>query len=270
MRSTVLLFTDIKETLDMLTDEQAGQIFKAIIDYQTGNEVALDGLLNVIFAQIKRQIDYNNEKYDNDRKKRSEAGKKGMQNRWHKDNTDNNVITKDNNLTDDITNDNGVINVKENDNKHNITVTDTDTDTDINNIYIVGKPRLDTPKTKKDDQNEKDIQAIVDYLNEKTQSKYSAKTNETRKSITARLKDGYTVDDFKAVIDSKVKEWFNDADMRKYLRPSTLFRPSNFESYLNEANRPAVKSKNQFNNFEQNQYDYEELERRLTANVKSG
>lgn len=226
MRSTVLLFTDIKETLDMLTDEQAGQIFKAIIDYQTGNEVALDGLLNVIFAQIKRQIDYNNEKYDNDRKKRSEAGKKGMQNRWHKDNTDNNVITKDNNLTDDITNDNGVINVKENDNKHNITVTDTDTVTKTNKD---NKGRF-TPPT---------LEEVQAYCNERG-----------NKVDPARFIDFYESKGW-MIGKNKMKDW--KASVRTW------------EMRNKQETKP-----NAFTEYQQNQYDYDELERRLTANVKSG
>lgn len=51
--------------------------------------------------------------------------------------------------------------------------------------------------------------------------------------VKARLKDSYTLEDFKAVIDKKCSEWVN-SDMEKYLRPSTLFNASKFESYLNQ------------------------------------
>ena len=255
MRSTVLLFTDIKETLDMLTDEQAGQIFKAIIDYQTGNEVALDGLLNVIFAQIKRQIDYNNEKYDNDRKKRSEAGKKGMQNRWHKDNTDNNVITKDNNLTDAITNDNGVINVKENDNKHNITVTDTDTVTVTDVTNVTNNNKIRSPA-------EPNITAeVVDYLNQKLGTRYKADTEKTRRLIRARIREGATLEDFRKVIDKKVKEW-RGTKLEPYLRPETLFG-TKFEGYLNQGAAGTRTGNGSFTDFEQRNYDFDALEKAL-------
>ena len=49
------------------------------------------------------------------------------------------------------------------------------------------------------------------------------------------IKDGYSFDDFVKVIDCKVSDWKDNPDMNKYLRPSTLFRPGNFENYLNES-----------------------------------
>ena len=49
------------------------------------------------------------------------------------------------------------------------------------------------------------------------------------------MKEGYVIEDFKKVIDSKSKEWLN-TDFEKYLRPATLFG-TKFENYLNEANK---------------------------------
>ena len=126
MRETLLLYTSIKEPIDELTDEQAGKLFKALLSYQTDNEIELEGLLKVVFLQIKQQIDYNNDKFDETSKKRSEAGKKGMKNRWNKNNNDNNVITNDNNVNDVITDDNKN-NLYDNDND-NDNVNDNDND----------------------------------------------------------------------------------------------------------------------------------------------
>lgn len=53
----------------------------------------------------------------------------------------------------------------------------------------------------------------------------------------ARLKEGFTVDEFKLVIDKKCSDWLNNRDMAQYLRPETLFGPK-FESYLNAKVRP--------------------------------
>jgi uncharacterized phage protein (TIGR02220 family) len=78
-------------------------------------------------------------------------------------------------------------------------------------------------------------QTIIGYLNEKLgNGKYSWKTNSTQKLINGRLDDGYTVDDFKRVIDVKANDWLNDAKWRQYLRPQTLFTPGHFENYLNQ------------------------------------
>lgn len=77
------------------------------------------------------------------------------------------------------------------------------------------------------------VKTIVDYLNEKTDSHYKATTPKTKQLVQARLKEGFSVDDFKTVIDKKTATWLNDNKMNKYLRPLTLFG-TKFEDYLNE------------------------------------
>lgn len=81
---------------------------------------------------------------------------------------------------------------------------------------------------------------IIDYLNSKTGKKYRATTKATQRLINARLKEGFVLDDFKRVIDTKVDAWQNDLKMQEFLRPETLFGPK-FESYLNSA--PQTKRK---------------------------
>lgn len=73
---------------------------------------------------------------------------------------------------------------------------------------------------------------IVDYLNAKAGTRYKASTASTRKHIKARLDEGFTVEDFKSVIDKKCSEWLGNSKMEQYLRPETLFG-TKFEGYLN-------------------------------------
>lgn len=73
---------------------------------------------------------------------------------------------------------------------------------------------------------------IVDYLNEKTGSKYRSNGSKTKSLIKARTNEGFSLDDFKTVIEKKAKEW-SGTTMEKYLRPETLFG-TKFEGYLNE------------------------------------
>ena len=79
-----------------------------------------------------------------------------------------------------------------------------------------------------------EIKEIVGYLNERTGKAYRCATKSTCRLIKARLKENYTVADFKRVIDSRVDAWGSDKDMRQYLRPDTLFSDK-FESYLQNA-----------------------------------
>lgn len=80
---------------------------------------------------------------------------------------------------------------------------------------------------------------IIEYLNEKTNSNYKHNTKATKDIINARLKEKYTLEDFKTVIDIKCNSWLN-TEYEKYLRPQTLFG-NKFESYLNEKpNKPEI------------------------------
>lgn len=74
---------------------------------------------------------------------------------------------------------------------------------------------------------------IIDYLNTVCGTSYRATSKATQRLISARLHEGFTVEDFKAVIRTKHAEWANDAKMSKFLRPETLFG-TKFESYLNQ------------------------------------
>ena len=92
-----------------------------------------------------------------------------------------------------------------------------------------------TTLSKKKEKDNNIYSLVIDYLNKKANTNYRASTKNTQSFINARLKEGYTVEDFKKVIDSKSREWLN-TDFEKYLRPATLFG-TKFESYLNEANK---------------------------------
>ena len=73
---------------------------------------------------------------------------------------------------------------------------------------------------------------VVAYLNEKAGTKYRASSEKTKEKIRARVAEGFTLEDFKTVIDNKCAEWVN-TDYAKFLRPETLFGPK-FEGYLNQ------------------------------------
>lgn len=73
---------------------------------------------------------------------------------------------------------------------------------------------------------------IIEYLNLKTGSKFKPTTKPYVQAIRSRLKEGYTVNDFKTVIDKKCREW-QGTKLEKYLTPKTLFAPSHFDTYLN-------------------------------------
>lgn len=117
---------------------------------------------------------------------------------------------------------------------------------------------------------------IITYLNEKTGKKLRWDVKSNQKEIKARFNEGYTLDDFKTVIDKKYHEWGRKPtkeelqrgvkDMRIYLRPKTLFG-SNFDVYLNQEQTEKMPAKppvsRNLNNFERRGYDMDSLEEQL-------
>ena len=88
-----------------------------------------------------------------------------------------------------------------------------------------------------------DIKVIVEYLNNKIGAHYKPLGKKIKELIRARMNEGYTVKDFKTVIDKKFKSWGNDPKMSLYLRPSTLFG-TRFGEYLNEYQAEDMKKLN--------------------------
>lgn len=92
---------------------------------------------------------------------------------------------------------------------------------------------VENPKEENEDVEKKEkISEIINYLNEKCGTRYRESASETVRHINKRLLEGFSVDDFKAVIDKKSYEWMG-TEREKYLRPQTLFG-TKFESYLNQ------------------------------------
>ena len=80
--------------------------------------------------------------------------------------------------------------------------------------------------------NDDMIVEIIDFLNECTGKSYKPTSKVAILNINARLKEGYTKDDFIKVISIKATKWLN-TKFEDYLTPNTLFG-NKFESYLNE------------------------------------
>ena len=87
---SIVIHTDIKEKLDLLSDAEAGQLFKAIIAYaKDGTIFSPDDnrVLGVIFLFVKDQIERDYAKYlekSGKEDRRSEANRKNANKRWQK------------------------------------------------------------------------------------------------------------------------------------------------------------------------------------------
>lgn len=79
------------------------------------------------------------------------------------------------------------------------------------------------------------VRTPLAYLNHTVGKNYKY-LDKNLKPILARLKEGYTLEEFKHVIDVKTADWKNNPEFSKYLRPETLFG-SKFDSYLNQKSK---------------------------------
>ena len=93
--------------------------------------------------------------------------------------------------------------------------------------WLEENARKDLEKTK-----HKELWIPIVYLNQVANKRYKF-VDKTKRLLLARFKEGYTLEDFKQVIDIKTAEWKDSPEFSKYLRPETLFG-SKFDGYLNQ------------------------------------
>jgi hypothetical protein len=215
-KKSFILYADFKATLDKLTDQQAGTLFKLITNY--ANDIIpdreLDIIIDVLFTQLKQQLDRDNLKWDTIKQKRIEAGQKGgLANASKAKQTLANVSKRKQRLA------NLAVNVNVND-----TVNVNVNDTVINNnkkIYI-----------------KNEIDQVVEFYNQEFNLNISANT-EIAKNLTTILKT-YTLEDIYTVImGTKHNEWAIQNNQYGLL---AISRPTKFaeklERYQLEMNKP--------------------------------
>ena len=122
---------------------------------------------------------------------------------------------------------------------------------EIKEIYLFGIRFLQQDFKIIENKKEKSVQnkehkdiaiKVIEYLNAQAETTFSTKIGSNIDLICARLKEGYTLNDFKVVIDKKVKDW-KGTDWAKFLRPNTLFAKTKIENYLNSNNEKQSNSK---------------------------
>lgn len=94
-KNSFVLYTSYVHSIDLLTNEQAGKLFKHILNYVNDfDPKEEDVLVRVAFEPIKQQLKRDLKEWRLERKKRSAAGKKGMKSRWEKQITNDNSVIK--------------------------------------------------------------------------------------------------------------------------------------------------------------------------------
>ncbi len=121
MKDSFILYTEQKEVIDKLSDEQAGKLIKAIYKYvETEKMPELDQLLDIVIIPFKQNLDRNKEKYNKISEIRAKAGAKGGKQKKQKQTKEINCNDNDNvNVNENVNvnvNENVNVNVNDNDN----------------------------------------------------------------------------------------------------------------------------------------------------------
>lgn len=92
---------------------------------------------------------------------------------------------------------------------------------------------IKTENTKTENNNNKLLicKEVISYLNLKAKKNFKVDTASHHKFIKARLKEGYTLEDFKKVVDIMSAKWIG-TEYDDYLQPQTLFG-NKMDNYLN-------------------------------------
>lgn len=128
-----------------------------------------------------------------------------------------------------------------------------DTNKNVKNVEKVNNYNICSEITEIKENDMTTCREVIDYLNDKAGTNYKYSSKDTQEHINARINEGFTLDDFKKVIDNKCDEW-TGTEMQIYIRPQTLFG-TKFESYINSA--PVERKFDE----RQDNIDYLELER---------
>lgn len=192
----VCLYSSYLDTLAPFSDAERGRLMMAMLIYSTTGDVPeLDGNERFIWPTIQSQIDRDKAAYNKKCERNRSNGAKGGRPK-------NPTVFPETQKTE----------------------------------RLFEKPKKPKEKEKekekaKEKENNNIYTLVISYLNEKAGTKYKATAAKTKTAIHARVADGFTLDDFKTVIDKKCAEWIG-SDFEKYLRPETLFG-TKFEGYLN-------------------------------------
>ena len=76
-RKSFILHIDSLDIIDELTDEQAGQLFRAIKAYQKNEQIELNQIVKISFSQFRNQFVRDEEKYKQKSEQAAKAGSIG-------------------------------------------------------------------------------------------------------------------------------------------------------------------------------------------------
>lgn len=102
--------------------------------------------------------------------------------------------------------------------------------------YIVWSGYAAAKRSLNDTLQDPNVTEVIIFMNKLYGRNFNPDSKYATKGLRERLTE-HSVQDIKAVVANRYVEWKDDAVMEKHLNPTTIFRPSKFDKYIEEAKR---------------------------------
>lgn len=187
---------DFWDAIENLPEDQQDAAIAALVRYSFTGEESRNPIANAILSVCKKRIDLS--------KKRSKAGATRKQN--------------------------------ESKIKSNYEQSESTASYSISISNSKSKPKKKEYSIKIDDDREEYAFAIqcLKALNEIAGKNFKTIPTDMANNLSV-LSERYTIDDIRSMIRCKYNQWNNNPDMKRYIKPDTLFRLNNIERYIDES-----------------------------------
>jgi uncharacterized phage protein (TIGR02220 family) len=205
-KKSFIAYSDWQGMFNALPDEVAGKLIKHIFSYVNDeNPSSEDFIINALFEQIKATLKRDLIKWDKERSQRSDAGKKSAESR----------ATKSNERS-----------TEDNERQRNSTVSVSDNE-------IVNTDKSDVINWTE----------LLKFFNAKTKKNCKVIPTKAKAAFTARLKEGYTKQDFATAIQNCAADEFH-INNPHHLTLEFISRQDKLDKYLNVGNKPKTATNN--------------------------
>ena len=237
-KTNFLLYKDFKPNVDILSDEQAGKLFKAVFQYvqdRTEPDFTSDGMLLMAFTMLKTTLERDLKKYKKQVEINKTNGKKGGRPPKEAQET--------HSVNDKPKEPNGLNENRNNPSEPKKADSDSVTDSDSVRDIDTDKKDKDTVPYKK----------VVDYINELANKNWTHTAKKTQKLIKARFNEGFTYEQAISAIDESYKHWSKSGKLDN-MHPTVIFN-GDFERrvdggmYSFDKTKPKTKAQQDKDNF---------------------
>lgn len=208
-KKSFLLYCDQIGLFEQLPDEQAGKLIKLIFAYVNDQNPDIDDLLlKVAFEPIKLQLKRDLEGWNHIRELRSVAGKKGGE-------------ASGKSRKQKQANEASALKSKQGEANEAVKVKVNDTVNDTNSLNVEqARPTYDN---------------FLKFFNEKMNRGFKG-CDKSRRQFAARIKQGYTAQDFAKAIEALKNDRYHIDSAFKNATPEFITRPDKLEKFINQVN----------------------------------